>query len=484
MHAALRQAVAIAVACAGLAACTVGPDFHAPASTSSATYVAGAAPATITAAGATQRFAAAADIRADWWALFQAHRLDALLRAALAASPTLAEARARLVAAQETREAAESAALWPSATLRAGIERQRIDPAALGFPQAPNPGPFTLYDIGVGVGYTFDVFGGTRRAIEGLGADVDYARYELEAAQRTLAANIVTAALHEASLVAQLAALARIADAQRATFAIAQKRFDLGAIAEVDLASQGVLVAETDARRPPLEAELARTAHRLAVYAGREPSQAADPPFTLEEFRLPPDIPLVLPSTLAARRPDIRAAAALLHRASADVGVATAALYPQFSFSGNASSTRSSLADIANGINIWSIGLSLAQPLLRGPELSARKRAAIATYDATRAAYRESVLHGLQEVADAIRALEADARAQDARAAAAAAAERAWSITRQRYDLGGVSELALLDAERTRLEATLSERDAAAARFADTAALVNALGGGYWEAAP
>lgn len=482
MRTALRQAVV--VASAGLAACTVGPDFHAPESTSSATYVSGAAPGTITAAGATQRFAAAADIRADWWALFASPRLDALLRDALAASPTLAQARARLVAAQETREAAASAALWPSANLRAGIERQRIDPAALGFPQAPNPGPFTLYDIGIDVGYTFDVFGGTRRALEGLGADVDYARYELEAAQRTLAANIVTAALREASLAAQLAALARIADAQRATFAIAQKRFDLGAIAEVDLASQRALLAQTDARRPPLDAELARTAHRLAVYAGREPSQATEAPFTLEEFRLPPDIPLALPSTLAARRPDIRAAAALLHRASADIGVATAALYPQFSFSGNASSTRSSLADIANGINIWSIGLNLAQPLLRGPELTARKRAAIATYDAASAAYRDSVLHGLQEVADAIRGLEADARTQDARAAAAVAAERAWSITRQRYDLGGVSELALLDAERTRLEATLAERDATAARFADTAALVNALGGSYWEAAP
>src|SRR6185503_7360656 len=132
------------------------------------------------------------------------------------------------------QSAGASAAAWPSANLRAGLERQRIDPSVLGFPQAPNPGPFNLVDVGVDVGYTFDVFGGTRRALEGLAADVDYARYELEAAQRTLAANIVTAALREASLAAQLAALARIADAQRATFAIAQKRFDLGAIAEVD----------------------------------------------------------------------------------------------------------------------------------------------------------------------------------------------------------------------------------------------------------
>ena len=171
MRAALRHA--IVVASAGLAACTVGPDFHEPEAAAGASYVAGGAPATVTAAGITQHFVAAADIRADWWTLFRAPRLDALLKAALAASPTLAEARARLVAAQEMRNAAASAAAWPSASLRAGIERQRIDPAALGFPQAPNPGPFTLYDVGVDIGYTFYVLGGHRRALEGLAAEVD-----------------------------------------------------------------------------------------------------------------------------------------------------------------------------------------------------------------------------------------------------------------------------------------------------------------------
>jgi NodT family efflux transporter outer membrane factor (OMF) lipoprotein len=473
----LALAVLAVFACGG---CTVGPQFRTPGATTSTQYLAGAPPATLGTGAATQRFASVDDIRADWWTLFASARLDALVAEALRASPTLAEARARLLAAEETRSAGASAAAWPSANLRAGVERQRIDPSVLGFPQAPNPGPFNLVDVGVDVGYTFDVFGGTRRSLEGLAADVDYARYELEAAQRTLAANLVTAALREASLAAQRDALVKVVAARRDTLAITQKRFALGAIAEVDLASQRAALADAEARLPPIDAELSRTAHRLAVYAGREPAQWHEAPFTLAEFALPPEIPLTLPSMLAARRPDIRASEALWHRASADVGVATAALYPQFGFSRNASSTHGSLADIARGINIWSIALDLVQPLLRGPELEARKRAAIAAFDAAREAYRSSVLHGLQQVADAMRALEADAREEAARARAEAAAAHARDITQKRYALGGVSELERLDAERTYLDAVLAHAETAAARYADTAALLDALGGGWW----
>lgn len=476
----VRVATCGLLAC--IAACTVGPDFRAPEPPSNTRYVPGAAPAAMDAGGVGQRFVSADDIRADWWAMFASAKLDGMVRDTLAASPTLAQARAALVRAQEERRAAGAAAAWPSANARVGIERQRIDPAALGFPQAPNPGPFTLYDVGVDVSYTFDVFGGTRRALEGLAAEVDYRGHELEAAQRMLAANVVTTALRQASLAAQLATLERIVAAQHDALVIAQKRYDLGAIAEVELASQRALVAQTRARLPPLRAELARTAHRLAVYAGREPSAADAAPFTLADFTLPPEIPLTLPAQLAQRRPDVRASEALLHRASADIGVATANLYPKFTFAANAASTRSSLADVANGINIWSIGLDLVQPLLRGPELEARKRAAIAAFDAAKAAYRDSVLHALQNVADALRALEADAATLAARNDAADAAHRAWDITRQRYDLGGVSQLALLDTERTRLDAELARDEATAARLADTAALLDALGGGWWEA--
>ena len=475
--------VAALAALLAVAACTVGPDFRQPDSIAAPRYLPAAPPAAMSASGTTQHFVAADDIRADWWALFAAPKLDTAIRDTLAGSPTLEQARAALERAQQERNAAANVAVWPSATARLGIERQQIDPAIMGFPQAPKTGPFTLYDVGVDVSYTFDVFGGTRRQLEGLAADIDYRRFELEAAQRTLAANVVTTALRQASLAAQIDTLERIAAAQRDALAIAQKRFDLGAIAEVELANQRALVAQSVARLPPLRAQLAATAHLLAIYAGREPSRVNATPFTLAEFTLPPDIPLTLPSQLAQRRPDIRASEALLRRASADVGVATANLYPKIGLSGSASSAHTALHQITDGINVWSIGLDLLQPVLRGPELQARKRAAIATFDGARAAYRECVLHALQNVADAMRAIEADAQTLAASDEQAQASVRVWDITRHRYRLGGVSQIALLDAERIRLEAALARDQAAAARLADTAALLNALGGGWWEVA-
>ncbi len=480
---AFARAIALYVT-ASLAGCTLGPDFHVPDPSSSTRYLPAPVPGALTAEGTTQRFVGADDIRADWWALFASPRLDALVAQALAASPTLDEARARLVEAQRNRDAGGSAALWPSANLRTGVERQRIDPSVLGFPQAPNPGPFTLYDIGVDVSYTFDVFGGTRRQLEGLAARVDYARFELQAAQRMLAANLVTTALRQASLAAQIDSLDRIAGAQRDSLAITQRRYDLGAIAEVELANQRALAAQTAARLPPLTAELAQTGHRLAVYAGHEPAAAEATPFTLADFTLPREIPLTLPSQLAMRRPDVRASEALLHRASAEIGVATANRYPQFTFTGGGSTTRTTLNQIADGINLWNIGLDLMQPLLRGPELKARESAAVAAFDAAKATYRQSVLHALQNVADTMRALDADNRLLAARSDEAVAAQRAYEITRQRFALGGVSQLAMLDAERTRLEATLARIEAEAARHADTAALLDALGGGWWGEAP
>ncbi|HEY5366976.1 MAG TPA: efflux transporter outer membrane subunit, partial [Casimicrobiaceae bacterium] len=402
----LQRFAALAALLAALlaAGCTVGPDFRVPPGASSTAYLPGA-PAR---AGA-QAFADADDIRADWWALFASPRLDAAVRESLALSPTLDVARARLIEAQENRTAGVDAAAWPSASARAGIERERIDPAAIGFPQVPNPGPFTLYGVGVDIAFTFDVFGGTRRELEGLAAAVDYQRFELEAAQRTLAANVVTTALRQASLAAQIGTLGRIIAAQRDSLAIAQKRFEQGAIAAVDVDSQRALLAQTTARMPGLRAQLAQSAHQLAVYAGHEPAAAAARPYTLADFSLPPEIPLTLPSTLAQRRPDVRASEALLHRASADVGVASANLFPRITFAASGGSTRTSLQDLASGINLWNIGLNLVQPLTRGPELAARKRAAVAAFDAAKATYRSSVLHALQNVADALRTLEADA---------------------------------------------------------------------------
>ena len=465
-------------------ACTVGPNFRVPDAPSVVRYTTGdMARETVAAEGQAQRFVER-DIPGEWWTLFASPKLDALVRQALANSPTLAESRARLAQAREALNARKGATDWPSVDGNVGISRQQVDPAALGFPTAPKTGPFTLYNIGIDVSYTLDLFGGTRRELEALGADVDYQRYELEAAQLTLAANVVTASIRQASLRAQIASTSAIFDAQTRQLSIAEQRLALGGVAAVDVKNQRALVAQTAARLPPLRAELAQSIHLLAILVGTPPGDAELPAFDLADLRLPPELPLTLPSTLAQQRPDIRASEALLHKASANVGVATANLYPKLTLSGSGSTQRTSFPDLLNSVNVWNIGANLLAPLFHGGELQARKRGAEAAYEQAAAAYRQAVLQGLQNVADALRALEFDAQALAARAEQVAHTEDAYRTTLERYQTGGVSQVAVLDAERQRLEAALERAQATANRLADSAALLQALGGGWWNRVP
>ncbi|MBS0320550.1 MAG: efflux transporter outer membrane subunit, partial [Proteobacteria bacterium] len=309
--------VAVAVA-AALAGCTVGPDFHAPDAPAASRYTAAPqASATAAASGVTQRLVTAPEPRNDWWVLFQSPALDALVAEALAGNPSVAEARARLVQAREQMSAQDAATTWPQVNLDAGIKRQQIDPAALGFPQAPVPPPFTVYNLGLDVSYTLDVFGGTRRQVEAAGAHVDYAAAELDVARRTLAANVVTAALRAATLRSRIATTEALLATQRQQLAIAEQRLALGAVADVDVENQRNLVAQTAAQLPPLAAQLSATEHELAAYVGKAPADATLPAFTLASFTLPAAIPVAVPADLVRQRPDVRASEALLHEASA-----------------------------------------------------------------------------------------------------------------------------------------------------------------------
>ena len=471
----------LVLAAAALAGCTMGPDFRAPDPPGVARYTASAQPDTTVAAdGVAQRFAVR-DVPADWWTLYASPGLDALVRRALDASPTLAESRARLAQAQEELAARTAATLWPSADLSAGISRNQIDPAAMGFPSAPKTGPFTLYHVGIDVSYTPDVFGGARRERESLEAEVDVRRHELAAAHLALTANVVTAAVRQARLRAQIASSRAILDAQAKQLKIAEDRYALGAIAAVELTNQRALVAQTRATIPPLERDLEQAIHALAVYTGAAPGEAALPAIELADLTLPRDVPLVLPADLVRQRPDIRASEARLHAATAAIGIAEANLYPRFTLSGGLSSDRTRIEDVlGSGINVWSIGLAIVQPLLRQPELQARKRQAIAAYEEALAAHRQAVLTGLANVGDALRALDKDAQTLAARSEQAREAEEAYAVTLKRYELGGVSQIDVLDAERQRLQAALDRAQAQAARLADTAALLQALGGGWW----
>ncbi|SSW67117.1 efflux transporter outer membrane subunit [Achromobacter agilis] len=463
-----------------LAGCAVGPDFHTPASPDVDAYV---PPGETPQPGGDQQLVAGADIPAQWWRLFRSDALDDLVRQALQASPTLAQARARLRQAGETLNAETGGRLLPSADGNLSVARQKVDPSAFGVPVVEQPAPFTLYNASIDVSYTLDVFGANRRALEGLGAQVNYQRHELQAARMSLAANVVTAAIRQADLSERLEATRELLAAQLRQRDIVRQRLAAGGVSQADLSNQELLVAQTRATLPPLDNQLAQVTHQLATYLGQPPAALRQPPLRLADLTLPPDVPTGVPSALTRQRPDVLAAEALWHQASADVGVATANLYPQFTLTASFGSQRTRAGDLSNGVNVWNLGLGLTQPLFHGGELRARQRAAQAAYEAAAAAYRQTVLDGFRQVADALRALQTDGDAFLAQDDAWRRADEAERIAQGRYRAGGISHLSLLDSQRQLLQARIARTAANAARYADTAALLQALGGGWWNEA-
>lgn len=466
-----------------LAGCTVGPDFHPPATPDATGWVRGPVPMSTAGAagpgGGAQTFTAATHAPNDWWTQFGSTQLNELVDQALRASPTLDSARARLVEARENYNAQAGATNFPAVDLKLSGTRQKVDLAAFGITQVPNPPPFTLYNASVSVSYVFDLFGANRRALESTLAQVDYQAYEMEAARLTVAANVVSTAIRRASLQRQIDLTAQLAQTQARQLAIMQARYSAGGVAQIDVRSQRTLLAQTRATLPPLETQRAAAEHQLATLLGVAPAQFAAPldALSLDTLHLPETVSLTVPSTLARERPDIRAAEALLHQAGANVGVATANLYPQISLSASIGSERTHIEDVVSGLNIWNVGLGLTQPLFHGGELRAKKRASEAAYEAAFADYRQTVLQALQQVADSLQALQNDATELQARDDAAREAQANAAIAQTRYNAGGVSEFALIDAQRQALQTTLDRSRVHADRLTDTAALYQALGG-------
>jgi NodT family efflux transporter outer membrane factor (OMF) lipoprotein len=282
-------------------------------------------------------------------------------------------------------------------------------------------------------------------------------------------------------LRAQIDSTREIIDAQNKQLELVQRQFDLGAVARLSLVAQQTQAAQTEALLPPLERELAQTRHQLAALTGRLPSDGGIPTFNLSALTLPEDLPISVPSALARQRPDIRAAEALLHQASAQIGVATANQYPQINLTGSFGAQATELHNLFAGPSVWSIGAGLLQPLFHAGELEAKRRAAVAAYDQAAAQYRETVLLAFQNVADALRALEADARTLKAQSDAEALARETLNLTQRQFQLGATNYLALLDAQRQFNLARFALVQAQANRYADTAALFQALGGGWWQ---
>lgn len=460
--------VVVAVLMAG---CAVGPDFERPAAPPVKAYTAEPLP---------QQFKDGADIPAQWWELFHSPALNQLVESALKANPSLQSAQASLRQAHEYVLAARGE-LLPSVNANGSATRERFVGAQFGQPNYPGSS-FSLYNASVSVSYGIDLFGEARRALESVAAQEDFQRFQLEGAYLTLTSNVVTAAVQEASLRAQIAATREIIDAESQQLDVLQNQYTVGGVALSSVLAQKTLLAQSRATLPALEKQLALIRNQLATLAGHFPSENGQAAFDLEMLQLPQELPVSLPSKLVEQRPDIRAAESLLHSASAQIGVATANMFPQLTLTGGLGSVSTTAGGLfGQGSGIWNLGANLAQPIFRGGTLLHQKRASVAAYDAAAAQYRSVVLSAFQDVANVLDALQSDANIFQAQTAAAQAAGDNLEIARKQYQIGAASYLTLLNAQQAYQQTRIALAQARASRYADTAALFQSLGGGWWN---
>ena len=471
---------------AALSACAVGPDFTSPAPPPVFTYDAAGMPVTTVSAGdgnaGPQIFTPAEAIPAEWWTLFHSAALNRLIADALQNNPSLQAAQATLRAANESVAAGDSA-LFPAITGNVGSSRQKIAGASYGGDFPSNV--YTVHNATLSLSYSLDVFGGVRRQIESLEAQRDFQRYELEATYISLTANVVTAAVLEASLRDQIAATEKIVKTDQDELNVLTQQFQLGGIAKTPVLAQQTVLAQAKATLPPLRQQLAQARHQLAVLTGHTPDAEPLAQFTLASFDLPKQLPVSLPSALVEQRPDIKAAEANLHAASAGIGVAIAARLPDITLTADVGSVAGEVGKLFTpGSGIWTLAGSASQTLFDAGLLAHRQRAAEAEYDIYAAQYRQTVLTAFEDVADTLRALQEDAATLAAQEEADQAAVDSLNLTRDQFKAGGVSYIALITAEQTEQQTKLSSVQVAAQRYADTAALFMALGGGWWNRQP
>jgi NodT family efflux transporter outer membrane factor (OMF) lipoprotein len=461
-----------------LASCAVGPDFRQPKPPDTSGYLhpsSDAAPLQ-TEAGDVQNLSQGAELAGQWWQLFHSPALDEVVRASLAASPNLVAADATLAQAREEVNVARGAFL-PSVSAAAGVQRSGSSAY-----RAPASDTANLYSIGLSTSYSPDIFGGTRRAVEQQLALAQYQRNELAAAYLTLSGSVVNEVLMIASTRLQITTTEELIASDRKNLALTQREFDVGTVPKSDLLTADSQLAADLTQLPTLHKQLDQAYDELAVLSGRAPSGWQVQPFDIEQFTLPRDIPLSLPSRLVRQRPDVLAAEAQLHAASAAIGVAVAQEFPDITLS--ASLTRQGLqaADLFHQFNtLWDVGGSLTQPIFKGGALRAQVRAARDAFKAEAATYQEVVLEALGQVADDLWALQYDAELLTVDRHSMDVAFEALKLQRQSYSVGTTNVLNLIAAERTYAQARLGYVSAQVQQFIDTASLLTALGGGWWN---
>lgn len=485
MAVALRPVAAMAAAAITLAGCAVGPNFKQPAAPAVRGYLpeplpqqTGSAPGQ---GGDAQHFVEGLDVPAQWWTVFQSPELNALIEQAFRNNPTVQGAQAALRQANEDYHA-QRGSLLPSVAANYSFERQKNATGTLAPTLSSGQDVFNLHTAQVSVSYILDVFGGARRETESLGALAQMQQYRLEATYLTLASNVITTAIQEAAARAQLTATNDIVRSEGEALQILRRQYELGSIAMTDVMAQEAALATDEGGVPVLKKQVEQARHALATLAGQFPSETTAAQFELTSLRLPAELPVSVPARLVRQRPDILAAEAQMHSASAEVGVAIANMLPQIVLTGNQGGASTQFGPLlAGGNTFWTGGASLTQTLFAGGAMLHKERAARAALDQAGAQYRAVVLTAFQNVADTLTALQLDAQALDASVRAERVAEESLATVRHNVELGSVGYLALLNAQQTYQQAVLNLAQAQANRYTDTAALFQALGGGWWN---
>ncbi len=463
------------------AACAVGPDFQRPPPPDVSGYVREPLTGTVAAAGAggaAQVFKGGVEVPTRWWSGFGSPPIDELVERAFERNPSVDAARAALRQAHEST-AAQFGAYYP--VLQANYSASRAGNAVGTIAPTLTSGVpvYTLHTAQVSVGYAPDVFGLNRRAVESLAAQEQSQRFQLEATYLTLASNVVAASIQQAALQAQIEATGDIIRSEVRSLELLREQARLGYASGLDVASQESALAQAEQALPPLQKQLEQTRDLLAVLGGDFPAQRQPAPVDLDALKLPEELPLSVPSSLVEHRPDVRAAEALVHAASAEVGVAVANRLPQFSISAVYGGSATQFAKMFSDDNrFWAITGNVTQTIFDFDTLRHRQRAAEAALDQATAQYRSVVLAAFQNVADSLYALQGDADSLAASLKAEAAARKTLDLTRRQLDAGAVNVLALLSAQQAYQQSRIARVQAQAARYTDTAALYQALGGG------
>lgn len=486
---------AVIVTAVVLTGCKMGPNFHPPEVPKTTRYTASPTPKHTKQApspkGKAQHFRYNQYISDSWWTVFHSPTLNSLIQKGLRNNPTVEMSLSSLRSAQANLLATIGPSLFPTVSTQFSGYRERTNLLAAGINLEQNPqeaaivtldNPFNLYNTSIGVSYSPDIFGGTRRQLEALHAEIERQYFELEATYLTLTANIVTSAITIASLNAQIQTTNELINCQQKWLKITKNNYKLGHTTRIEVLTRENRLHETQASLPPLKDALAKKTNALSTLIGELPSEANIPSLRLEKLHLPTQLPVSLPSQFVRQRPDIRSAESLLHKASAEIGVATANIFPKFVLAANYGWNGTLITQLFSPTNvIWNYGGQVAQTLFQGGALIAKRKVAIANFEYAAAQYRKTVLSSLQNVADVLRALEFDAELLAVQANTEKNAKVSFNIMRVQHKLGKVDYPTLLSVQERYLLTHLNVIQAEARRLSDTAALFQSLGGGWWN---